>query len=145
LMIRYYELLSHRDVARVEAIRNSEVHPMDAKKDLASEIVSRFHDSAAARAAALEFTERFQQGGLPDEIPEHRWPAGAVDRIPLVRVLKECGMVTSTGEGRRLISQGGVRVEGRRVDNPEARVEACGSILIQVGKRRITRVLFGGE
>ncbi len=144
LMVRYYELLSHSDTARVEAIRNREIHAMDAKKDLASEIVSRFHDADAARAAALEFTQRFQQGGLPDEVPEHRWPAAALEPIPLVRILKECGMVASTGEGRRLISQGGVRVEGHRIDDPEARVEACGSLLIQVGKRRVMRVLFAG-
>lgn len=145
LMIRYYELLSLTETAKVEAIRNREIHPMAAKQDLASEIVSRFHGASAARAAALEFTQRFQQGGLPEEIPEHRWPAGVSDPIPLVRVLKDCGMVSSTGEGRRLISQGGVRVEGRRVDDPEARVEPRGSLLIQVGKRRVARVLFAGE
>jgi tyrosyl-tRNA synthetase len=145
LMIRYYEVLSLSETAGIEAIKNREVHPMDAKKALAFELVSRFHGAPAARSAALEFTQRFQQGALPDEIPEHRWPVAVLDPIPLVRVLKDSGMVASTGEGRRLISQGGVRVEGARVDDPEARVAPRGSLLIQVGKRRVLRVLFAGE
>jgi len=141
LMARYYELLSEADAAALEDVRAGRVHPMAAKKALAHEIVGRYHGSAAANSAAEEFARRFQQGQLPEEIPEHRW-AGDDAEVPLSRVLKESGLAASAGEGRRLVAQGGVRIDGERVSDPELRLRAAGSVLIQVGKRRVARVVF---
>jgi tyrosyl-tRNA synthetase len=140
LMARYYELLS-ADASALEELRAGRLHPMAAKKALAHELVARYHGQVAADAAADEFARRFQHGQLPDEIPEHRW-AGDEAEVPLSRVLKESGLAASAGEGRRLVAQGGVRIDGERVSDPELRLRAAGSVLIQVGKRRVARVVF---
>lgn len=142
LMTRYYQLLSSSDAGRVADIEAGRVHPMDAKKGLAAEIVARYHGDAAAVQATAEFERRFQKGGLPDEIPEFRWEQTA-EPVWICRILKESGLVRSTGEARRLISQGGVRMEGEKVDDPALELAPQGSPLIQVGKRRIVRVVFG--
>lgn len=141
LMIRYYELLSEVDAAALEDIRSGRVHPMAAKKELAHELVRRYHGADAAESAAEDFARRFQKGQLPDEIPEHRW-AGDEAEVALSRLLKESGLAASMGEGRRLVAQGGVRVDGERVSDPEMRLRAMGAVLIQVGKRRLARVVF---
>ena len=145
LMLRYYELLSACDAARLDSVKTGSLHPMAAKKALAHELVARFHGASAAGAAEAEFSQRFQRGELPDEIPEHRWVGPAGVEVPLVKVMKESGLVSSAGEGRRLISQGGVRADGRKLDDPEVKVRAAGTLLLQVGKRRIARVVFSSE
>jgi len=144
LMLRYYELLSELDASALEDVRGGRIHPMTAKKALAHELVGRYHGRKAADAAAEEFVRRFQEGQLPDEIPEHRW-SGDDAEVALARVLKESGLAASAGEGRRLVAQGGVRIDGERVSDPELRLKAAGSVLIQVGKRRLARVVFSGE
>jgi tyrosyl-tRNA synthetase len=144
LMARYYELLSEVDASALDDVRAGRVHPMAAKKALARELVGRYHGKAAADSAEADFARRFQQGELPDDIPEHRW-AGQDSEVPLSRVLKESGLAASAGEGRRLVAQGGVRIDGERVSDPELRLRAAGSVLIQVGKRRVARVVFSGE
>ncbi|RMD81236.1 MAG: tyrosine--tRNA ligase [Candidatus Dadabacteria bacterium] len=141
LMLRYYELLSEAPPSEIERIRSGAVHPMEAKKALAGEIVARYHGKSAAKKAAEEFARRFQQGGLPDEIPEYDWP-GSDARVWVCRLLKESGLVPSTSEARRLIQQGGVRVDGERISDAALELEARGSVLLQVGKRRICRVRF---
>jgi tyrosyl-tRNA synthetase len=141
LMLRYYELLSDVDKARVERIRSGSVHPMDAKKSLARELVGRFHGEAAALAAAQEFERRFQRGGLPDEIPQFDWNA-ASGSATVARVLKETGLAASMSEARRLVAQGAVRIDGERISDPEHVLGDRREALLQVGKRRVLRVLF---
>jgi tyrosyl-tRNA synthetase len=141
LMGRFYEVLTDAGAEQLEAIRSGSIHPMNAKKDLAWQIVARYHGTEAAKSAAHEFEQRFQRGGLPDEIPEFRWKAG-VGEPSIVRVLKETGLAGSMSDARRLVSQGAVRVEGARVLDPEYAIDARGLVLVQVGKRRILRVRF---
>ena len=141
LMARYYELLSESDATAVEEVRTGRVHPMAAKKALAHELVARYHGNSGADHAAADFARRFQQGQLPEEVPEFRWVGDETD-IPVSRVLKESGLAASAGEGRRLVAQGGVRIDGERVSDPELRLRAVGTVLIQVGKRRLVKVVF---
>ncbi len=141
LMARYYELLSEAGQP-VGGGDGSAVHPMEAKKALAAEIVGRYHGCDRARAAALEFEKRFQRGQLPEEIPEFVWEGGADEPIWICRVLKEAGLVKSTGEARRLIAQGGVKVDGERVSDVDFALPAAASPVLQVGKRRILRLRF---
>ncbi len=146
LMVRYYELLSSASEERLEAVRSSVVHPMEAKKALAAEITGRFHGAVAAAAAEADFRQRFQRHALPDEIPEFRWP-GTEASLWICRLLTEtelagAKLAKSNGEARRLIAQGGVKVDGARVIDADAEVEAKGAALVQVGKRRLVRVIF---
>ena len=146
LMLRYYELLSTADQERLEQIHSGAVHPMEAKKTLASEITARFHGGDAAAAAEADFRQRFQKHELPDQVPEFRWP-GTEASVWICRLLTEtelsgAALAKSNGEARRLIAQGGVKVDGTRVTDVDSEVEAKGSMLLQVGKRRLVRVIF---
>lgn len=141
LMLGYYELLSTVDADYVRNVADGRVHPMQAKKKLAAELVARFHDAAAAEQAADAFSRRFQQGQQPDEMPTHAWAADDAN-VWVCRLLKTAGLAKSTSEARRLIRQGGVRLDGERVTDPELHVPTAGEAVVQVGKRRILKVVF---
>jgi tyrosyl-tRNA synthetase len=142
LMFRYYELLSDRTLGEVAEIRGGGVHPMEAKKSLASEMVARFHGDAAATAAREAFERRFQRRETPAEVATHEW-AGADTSVGICRLLHETGLAASKGEARRLVEQGAVRIDGQKAVNPMSEVPATGTPLLEVGKRRILRVRFG--
>ena len=117
---------------------------MEAKKQLAAELVTRFHDDQAAARAAKEFSRRFQHGQRPEEIPSYAW-SGPGSHVWVCHLLKTPDLVKSTSEARRLIRQGGVRIDGERVSDVELQVPAQGEVVLQVGKRRILKVVFGPE
>jgi tyrosyl-tRNA synthetase len=141
LMWKYYELLSFRHMidikvlrAEIEAGRN----PRDAKVLLAQEIVARFHSQVAAEQALAEFEARFRDGAVPENMPEvHVVSDGTA--IGLIKLLREVGLVTSGTEAQRNIEQGGVKVDGQRVDD-KALALAPGQYVVQVGKRKFARV-----
>jgi len=117
-------------------------HPREAKARLAEELVAFFHGREAARAARATFDSRFVDKALPEDLPElvfeGAWPA---DGVPLSVLLREIALVASSSEARRLITQGGVRVDGEVVGDPAALVApAEGGVVVQVGKRRFARV-----
>jgi len=144
LMWRYYELLSLQtsmeEVARLRAdAQAGRTNPRDIKERLGREIVERFHDRAAAQAAAEAFRSRFQRGEVPAdlEIVDVESPA---DGLPIASMLKASGLAHSSSEGLRLLRQGAVRLDGERVNDP-ARVLTVGfDAVVQVGKRRVARV-----
>jgi tyrosyl-tRNA synthetase len=138
LMLRYIELLS-RSAARPDPRQQ----PMAAKQALAAEIVARFHGAEASGKAAEEFAQRFQRRELPSEIPEVRWK-GDGGTVWVMRLITEAGLAKSNSEARRLVTQGGVRLDGEPVKDPQLEVPCRGSVLVEVGKRRITRVVFEG-
>lgn len=147
LMFRYYELLSECGPERLDEIRQGRVHPMEAKKALAAELTARYHGTEAAGGAAQAFAARFQNGQLPDDIPEFVWPGGAGspgEKVGICRLMREAGLVASASEARRLIAQGAVKLGGKRVGDHSLELEARGQALIEVGKRRIVRVSFEG-
>ena len=142
LMWRYYELLSFRSEADINGLKG-EVdggrNPRDVKFELATEIVSRFHDATAANEALAEFRNRFSDGGLPAEIPECSIDNSGQD-LALVSALKQAGLTKSTSEGRRLIAQRAVKIDGVRVEDVDSVLSSGGMVVVQVGKRRIARV-----
>jgi tyrosyl-tRNA synthetase len=144
LMFRYFTLLSDLDSQEIAALQQrlerGEVHPMEVKKQLARELTARFHNPAGALAAEENFAKVFSRGGLPDEIPEVRLPAG--EPLPLANLLLAAKLVGSTSEGRRMVTQGAVSVDGQRIEDINGQVAAEGEILIKVGKRRFCRVFF---
>ena len=119
LMWRYFELLSFRPLDDVAAVRKSVAegrNPRDAKFELATEIVARFHDGGAATAAQAEFVARFQQGAMPDEIPEVTLSSDD-GQLGIAHLLKGAGLVPSTSEAFRMIKQGAVKIDGVRVED----------------------------
>jgi len=142
LMMRYFELLSDRPLTQLAEIRAGRVHPMEAKKQLATEIVARFHDERSGAAAREAFESRFQRKQVPENVPSFDWTDGS-GSVPVCRLLHETGLASSKGEARRLVEQGAVRIDGRRIVDPSEEIPAEGSPLVEVGKRRIVRVRFG--
>ncbi len=136
----WFELLTRLAVDEIEGVLAG--HPRDAKARLAEELVAFLHGPEAARKAREEFDRRFVQGELPDDLPERsyggEWPSGG---LPLAVLLREVGLAASSSEARRSISQGGVKLDGEVVRDPNALVPPPGDALVlQVGKRRFARV-----
>ena len=141
LMWRYYELLTDLrtdEIAQLRAAAQAGArNPRDLKVELAKRIIADFHSASDAQAAEEEFNRVFKRKEVPDEIEERAVAAG---EWKLPRLLVETALAASMGEARRLIEQGGVRVDGERLAADELNLRAEQSILIQVGKRRFLRV-----
>jgi tyrosyl-tRNA synthetase len=124
-------------VAQIEAdLAAGRIHPMDAKKRLAWEIVDCYHSSQAASAAAERFERVHQERKLPKDMPE--LPVGEPMAIPELLVVT--GMCKSRSEGRRLVRQGGVRIDGEPVESVDL-VVVPGERVLQAGKRRFVRLV----
>ncbi|HHB76358.1 MAG TPA: tyrosine--tRNA ligase [Desulfobulbus sp.] len=145
LMFRYYELLSDLSMDDIALLKQEMeaggIHPKAVKVRLARELVTRFHDADAADAAERNFEQVFKKHALPDEIPEKELTTDdAAVWLPKLLVLAE--LVKSTSDGRRMITQNAVSVDGTKVTDINTEIPARGSVLLQVGKRRICRVIF---
>jgi tyrosyl-tRNA synthetase len=142
LMWRYLELLSFCSIGEINVWR-TEVdggrNPRDIKVLLAQEIVERFHSRQAAEAALAEFEARFRQGVLPDDMPEVNVsaPGGS---IVVPQLLKQAGLVEGTSEAMRMIQQGGVKLDGEKVNDKAAVVKTGTVVVAQVGKRKFARI-----
>lgn len=140
LMLRYYELLTSDDVPALRAaIQGGSVHPMEAKKRLAETLVARFHGQQAASAARAAFEERFQQRHLDAASLEEIAMQVEGPRLKLPALLKQAGLVKSHSDGRRMIAQRAVRIDGKTVTSEEIDRPAA-AIVVEVGKRRAVRV-----
>ena len=142
LMWRWFDLLSFRPPAEVAGFRREVAagrNPRDIKVLLAREIVTRFHDQAAAEHALAEFEARFRQGALPEDMPDITVQvAGAT--IGIAQALKQAGLVGSTSEALRLIEGGGLKVNGERVADKALTLPKGEVFIAQAGKRRFARI-----
>ena len=140
LMWRYIELLSFAPLADInqwkQAIKDG-ANPRDIKVRFAQELVARFHSKAAAEAALADFEARFKQGSVPDDMPEVS--LAAPDGLPIAQALKQANLTASTSEAVRMIDQGGVKIDGAKVSDKSLKL-AVGTYVIQVGKRKFSRV-----
>ena len=140
VMLAYYPLVSGLAVAEVEAVetgvRGGRLHPMEAKKRLARVVVARFHGEAAASQAEAEFTRQFQARELPAHIPRVKVP-GSAGVVRLSQLLTASGIAPTASEARRLIQQGGIRIDQERIEDPyrTLTVRPGQEILVQKGRR----------
>ena len=142
LMWRYYEVLSFRTLDDIAGLRkkvDEGMNPRDAKFELGLEIVERFHDATAAEAAKQEFISRFQQGAMPEDMPE-RTLQSRDGQLGIAHLLRDAGLVSSTSEAFRMIKQGAVRVDGERIEDRSLTIAAGSTNVYQVGKRKFSRV-----
>ena len=138
LMWDWYNLLSFRPLAEIAQLKADVANgknPRDVKILLAKEIIARFHDDAAAEAAEQEFINRFQTGAMPDDMPEFTFEG----EIGLANLLKEAGLVASTSEANRMVQQGGVKIDGEKVEDAKLVISASTAVY-QVGKRKFAKV-----
>jgi tyrosyl-tRNA synthetase len=143
VMPEWYLLAAGADTGEVETLRGAltegSVHPGTAKRELGRRIVARYHGPDAAGPAEEAFDRLFVAREAPDEVREY--PLAAGDPIWLPAVLASADLVSSNSEGRRMIAQGAVRVDGERVSDEQiARAEVAGKV-VQVGKRRFARLV----
>ena len=144
LMLRYYELLSDMSLLDLEklktGVREHSVHPMEAKKALGLEIVTRFHGAAAGNEALENFVKRFRDNEIPEDMPQVTYciSDGA---ILLAKAMSEAGLTKSNGEGRRAIDQGGVRLNGEKVSDTNLELTGIGESIVQIGRRRFARIV----
>jgi len=139
LMWRYYELLSFESIEAIDGLKSDVANgenPRNVKIKLALELITRFHSAEAAQSALKDFETKFSKNAIPDEMPEFTFD----EPMPLANLLKEAGLVGSTSEGHRMTKQGAVKLNGAKVSDSRAMVEACDKQVYQVGKRKFARI-----
>ena len=143
LIYDYYLLTTNVSAHDLDGIGKSltdaSTNPRDLKRRLARTLVGLYYDDETAQAAEEEFDRIFVKKDLPDEIPEY---SIALDNgsVSIIRLLTETKLVTSNGEARRMIEQGGVTVDGQRISDYNAEVPIKESVIVKVGKRRFMKV-----
>ncbi len=143
LTVQYFELATAVPMVEVaeisEGLASGEFHPGEIKRRLAREIVDLYHRDGAGLAAEQAFDQVFKRHEIPDEIPEYLLPSG--DPLFLPVLLKEAGLVGSSSDGRRMIAQGAVKLNGVALSEQELSRESLAGGVIQVGKRRFVRLI----
>jgi tyrosyl-tRNA synthetase len=142
LMWRYIELLSFEPMSSVLAWKGEVekgANPRDVKARFAMEIVTRFHGTRAATGALEHFESLFRRGESPSDLPEQVL-SSPVGGMLLVQVLKASGVCPSASEAQRMIEQGGVRVNGEKVEDRALRLDAGATYVLQAGKRKFAKV-----
>jgi tyrosyl-tRNA synthetase len=137
LMWRYYELLTDLTPLEIEKMKSSDENPRNLKVNLAKLIVKDFHSLEAANKAEENFVNQFSKGNLPYEIEEKAIKSAT---YKLIDLLIQTEMVASKGEAKRLIEQGGVKLNGEKATNANSEVALKDEILLQVGKRKFLKV-----
>lgn len=141
LMWKYYELLTDLSISEISHLRSQMEqgeNPRNLKVNLAKLIITDFHSKDDATAAEEEFVKRFVQKEVPDEIDEKQIAGGTYN---LAQILADTGLAASKGEARRLIEQGGVKVNGEKATAANADIAiGTDSVLFQVGKRKFLKV-----
>ena len=146
LMWSYYELLTDRRLEEIAALKQQvaagALHPMDVKMQLAQEVIAGFHGADAARKAADEFQRVFRDRQAPEEAPERKLPRGAAKKLSVLLV--ELEIAASKSEAERLIKQGGVELDGARVDDVRKEVDLTqpGAFLLRAGKKKFLRLVI---
>src|SRR5262245_16166205 len=147
LMWRYYELLTDLtpgEIARLKSdVESGARHPRDVNSELAKKLVADFHSRAEADRAEAEFIRRFRERQGPTEV-ETRAIKASAQKIKLVDLLFQVDLALSKAEARRLISQGGVKLNGERISDATFEIDAATSkeIQLQVGKLKFIKLIF---
>ncbi|HTY56851.1 MAG TPA: tyrosine--tRNA ligase, partial [Candidatus Binataceae bacterium] len=136
MMIRYFELLTDTAPDEIARIKSGAIHPMEAKKRLAEQIVTELHDASQAERARSYFETKFQKRQVPDDVPVFK----VNEALWICELMKQLRFAPSTSEARRLLSQGAVRVDGAPVTDVNFRFVPGEHHLLEVGKRRIARI-----
>lgn len=137
----YFTLISFKSLAEIQTLRDQVadgLNPRDVKFLLGEEIVERFHGKEEARLAQQNFVSQFQQGVIPEELPEIE--LSAPHGLQIAAIMKSAGLTGSTSEALRMVEQGAVRLDGEKVTEKNLVVPAGKTIILQVGKRRFAKV-----
>ena len=142
LMWRWFELLSfmpEEEISKLKDEMDAGKNPRDIKFVLAEELVDRFHKDGDGEKSKEAFLNRFQKGNMPDEI-ELTEVKIEKDTILLVNLLKDTNMITSISEGNRLIKQGGIKINSKKVEDSKLEISKGTEDIYQVGKRKFLKI-----
>ena len=142
LMWRWFDLLSFKsdkEIKQLKASQEKGANPRDIKIELAKEIIARFHDDSAADSSHSNFVNQFQKKQTPDDIEEIELTI-ASSSIALPNLLKDSGMLSSTSEAMRLIKQGAVKIDEKKIEDLKFQVKKGTSQTYQVGKRNFKKI-----
>ncbi len=140
LMWRYFDLVACVEPPDLAPYRQQ--HPREAKNALAQAIVERFHGADAAVAASAEFARIFSARQNPTDMPEYTVPGDQLEdgRIGLLALLVAAGLASSNAEARRLIQQGGVRINDEKCTDPRQAIEVEDGLIVRAGKRKFVKI-----
>lgn len=144
LMWRWFDLLSFKSTDEINVLKADQAkgkNPRDIKIELAKELIARFHDDQSANLAETNFINQFQKKNMPDDIEEVSF-AISESSIPLVNLLKDCGMTSSTSEAMRMIKQGAVRIDEEKITDTKHIISSGTSAIYQVGKRKFKKIIL---
>ncbi|MGE4317697.1 MAG: tyrosine--tRNA ligase [Deferribacterales bacterium] len=140
LMFRYYLLLSDKSLSEIDvlkkAVKDGSKHPMEAKKELACEIITRFHSAQEAQEARDGFEKVFSQRENPEDMPEYTM--GEDDKI--IDAVDALKLAPSKSEARRTAKAGGVSINGEKTDDIDKSLPK-GEYVLKVGKRRFAKLI----
>ncbi|MDA7575206.1 tyrosine--tRNA ligase [Gammaproteobacteria bacterium] len=142
LMWRWFDLLSFKttdEINNLKADQTNGKNPRDIKIQLAKELISRFHDEESADLAETNFINQFQKKNIPDDIEEVSIVLSE-DSIPLANLLKDCEMTSSTSEAIRMIKQGAIRIDEKKITDTKHIISSGTSAVYQVGKRKFKKI-----
>jgi tyrosyl-tRNA synthetase len=145
VMHQYYELCTDVDLDEVKLLCDSHItHPKTAKKRLAREIISIYHNKEQADQADAEWERIHAQREIPEDIPEFTLPAELIadGKVKLVQALLAARLAQSAAEAKRLIQQGGVGADGQRVTDTGASIEARAGLILSCGRRKFARLVL---
>ena len=142
LMWRYFELLSFRSLEEIEQLKvevSDGKNPRDVKFLLCEEIITRFHDAAAAESAQADFIQRFQKNAIPDDMPEYS--VDLTSGVLIANLAKDAGVCASTSEAMRMVKQGAVKIDGEKVSDLRLLMMSDKAFVLQVGKRKFIKII----
>jgi tyrosyl-tRNA synthetase len=140
LMWRYYELATDLTTTEIEKMKSSNENPRNFKVNLAKSIIKDFHSQQAATEAEENFVRQFVNKDVPDEIEEISLNSAT---YKVIDILIKTNLVESKGEAKRLIQQGGVKIDGNKVGDASLEIEISSdkTFIFQVGKRKFLKVI----
>ncbi len=143
LIYNYYELatdISNNELLDIKnKLKDSSVNPRDLKRSLAKTLVKMYHSQKAADEAESEFDKIFINKEVPDDIPEFNIENGA-EEIGILDLIVKVNFAPSKGEARRLVAQGGVTVDGEKVEDIAAKINLTKESILKVGKRKFIKI-----
>ena len=147
LMWKYFELLSTKNLSEIEKLKDTVkngANPRDIKFLLSEEIVERFHSLSIAKKAKESFLQRFQKGGIPEDIDLIEVSIKDIENdngeINLPRLLAHTNLVNSVSEGHRAIKAGSVRIDGEKISQISLDIQSDSELILSQGKRRFIKV-----
>lgn len=150
LMFRYYELLTDEPLMQIEKlkreVKENKIHPKDLKSQLGQTIVSDFWGEEEAKKAVQEFERVFKHKEIPEEIEEIEIRSGEAKRIEdisLIELLVDRSIFSSRGEAKRMIRQGGVYIDGQRIEDISIKIDLTqkSEFILKIGKRKFYKLV----